>query len=173
MSILLLGLVLAGFIGSRLVTNIFYLWKSISNSDQYIVGTLNNLTATSLVIQYWVSRDTINPGIFIAIFLVAITVINYFGIKSFGEFEFYLSSFQVVILIGLILLSFILACGGSPDHTPKGFTYWNDPGAFASYLIDGNAGRFLAVWSTFNTAVFAFLGTELVGVTAGECANPS
>ena len=28
------------------------------------------------------------------------------------------------------------------------------------------------MWSTFTTAVFAFLGTELVGVTVGEAANP-
>lgn len=37
---------------------------------------------------------------------------------------------------------------------------------------EGAAGRFLAVWSTFTTAVFAYLGTELVGVTVGEAANP-
>ncbi|CAL3967823.1 unnamed protein product, partial [Diplocarpon coronariae] len=34
------------------------------------------------------------------------------------------------------------------------------------------AGRFLAVWATFTTAVFAYLGTELVGVTVGEAQNP-
>lgn len=38
--------------------------------------------------------------------------------------------------------------------------------------MKGSAGRFLAVWSTFTTAVFAYLGTELVGVTVGEAANP-
>ena len=38
--------------------------------------------------------------------------------------------------------------------------------------LAGSAGRFLAVWSTFTTAVFAYLGTELVGVTVGEAANP-
>jgi yeast amino acid transporter len=100
-------------------------------------------------------------------------VINYFGIKVFGEFEFYLSSFKVVVLLGLIILGLVLACGGGPDHEPKGFTYWSDPGAFATYITTGSTGRFLAVWSTFTTAVFAFLGTELVGVTVGECANPS
>lgn len=30
----------------------------------------------------------------------------------------------------------------------------------------------MALWSTFTTAVFAYLGTELVGVTVGEAANP-
>lgn len=33
-------------------------------------------------------------------------------------------------------------------------------------------GRFLAIWSTFVTATFAYLGTELVGVTVGEAQNP-
>lgn len=36
----------------------------------------------------------------------------------------------------------------------------------------GGAGRFLAVWSAFVTALYAFLGTELIGVTVGEAQNP-
>ena len=38
--------------------------------------------------------------------------------------------------------------------------------------VDGAGGRFLATWATFTTAVFAYLGTELVGVTVGEASNP-
>ncbi|PQE30501.1 amino acid permease protein [Rutstroemia sp. NJR-2017a WRK4] len=139
---------------------------------KYIIVTPNNLTAASLVIQYWLSRDTVNPGVFIAIFLVAIVAINYFGIKFFGELEFYLSSAKVIIIFGLILLSLVLVCGGGPDHQATGFKYWKNPGAFHVYIDTGNTGRFLAVWSTFTTAVFAYLGTELVGVTVGEAANP-
>jgi yeast amino acid transporter len=40
------------------------------------------------------------------------------------------------------------------------------------HLIEGDTGRFLAIWSTFVTATFAYLGTELVGVTVGEAQNP-
>lgn len=54
---------------------------------KYIVVT-PNLTAVALVIQFWVDRDKVNPGVFIAVFLVAITCINYFGSCFFGEFEF-------------------------------------------------------------------------------------
>lgn len=36
----------------------------------------------------------------------------------------------------------------------------------------GDLGRFLGFWSVLTTAVFAYLGTELVGVTVGECQNP-
>ena len=67
--------------------------------------TPNNLTAASLVIQYWVKREKVNPGVFIAVFLVVIVLINYIGVKYFGEIEFWLSSIKVIVIIGLILLS--------------------------------------------------------------------
>jgi amino acid transporter len=87
------------------------------------------------VIQYWKGRDEINPGVWIAIFLVTIVVINYFGVRFFGEFEFWLSSIKVVVILALILLSLILACGGGPNHHATGFQYWNNPGAFHEYLL--------------------------------------
>ncbi|KAH0559706.1 hypothetical protein GP486_003778 [Trichoglossum hirsutum] len=139
---------------------------------KYIIVTPNQLTAAALVIQYWCPREKVNPGVFIAVFLVTIVAINYFGIRFFGEFEFWLSSIKVIVIVGLILLSLVLALGGGPDHDRKGFRYWKHPGAFKPYIMTGDAGRFLAVWSTFVTATFAYLGTELVGVTVGEAQNP-
>ena len=102
---------------------------------QYIIVTPNNLTAASLVLQYWVPRTKVNPGAFITVFLVAIVLINYFGIRFFGEFEFWLSSIKVVVIIGLIILSLVLVCGGGPDHHATGFDYWKDPGAFKPYIL--------------------------------------
>lgn len=125
-----------------------------------------------MIISFWVDTERINPGVWVTIFLVAIVVINYVGVRFFGEFEFWLSSFKVIVVIGLILLCFILMLGGGPDHDRKGFRYWKDPGAFNTYIDDGAAGRFYAFWSTMVTATFAYLGTELVGVTVGEAQNP-
>ncbi|CEF73846.1 dicarboxylic amino acid permease [Fusarium graminearum PH-1] len=139
---------------------------------KYIIVTPNQLTAAALVIQYWVDRDTVNPGVFIAIFLVIICVINYFGIRFFGELEFWLSSFKVITIIGIILFSLVLALGGGPDHDRKGFRYWSNPGAFKPYIMEGDAGRFLGFWSCMVNATFAYLGTELVGVTVAEAQNP-
>ncbi|TDZ35560.1 Dicarboxylic amino acid permease [Colletotrichum spinosum] len=139
---------------------------------KYIIVTPNQLTAAALVIQYWVPRERVNPGVFIAIFLVVIICINYFGIKFFGEFEFWLSSFKVIVIVAIILFSLILACGGGPDRDAKGFRYWKDPGAFREYIDTGAAGRFLGFWSCMVNATFAYLGTELVGVTVAEAQNP-
>lgn len=116
------------------------------------------MTAASLVIQYWVKPEKINPGVFITVFLIAIVTLNYIGVKYFGEFEFWLSSLKVVVICGLILLSLILALGGGPTHDRTGFRYWKTPGAFHAYIMTGSAGKFLGFWSSMVTAVFAYLG---------------
>lgn len=100
------------------------------------------------MLQFWVPRDKVNPGVFIAVFWIAIVAINYFGVRFFGEFEFWLSTIKVVIIVGVILLSLILALGGGPDHDRKGFRYWKKPGAFKPYILTGDAGNFLGLWST-------------------------
>ncbi|CAG7946096.1 unnamed protein product [Penicillium salamii] len=139
---------------------------------KYIILSPNQMTAGALVISYWIPAEKINPGVWITIFLVLVVAINYFGVKFFGEFEFWLSSFKVIVILGIILLSFILMLGGGPDHDRKGFRYWKNPGAFNHYVMEGAPGRFLAFWSTMVSATFAYLGTELVGVTVGEAQNP-
>jgi len=139
---------------------------------KYIIVTPNQLTAAALVLQFWVPREKVNPGVFIAVFLVTIILINYFGVRLFGEFEFWLSSLKVLVICGLIILSLVLALGGGPDGDRKGFRYWRKPGAFKAYIEDGATGKFLGFWSSMITAVFAYLGTELVGVTVGEAQNP-
>ncbi|KAJ4355450.1 amino acid transporter [Didymosphaeria variabile] len=140
---------------------------------KYIITTPNQLTATALIIQYWCPPDKVNPGVFIAVFLVVIIAINYFGIRFFGELEFWLSSVKVVVIIGVIFLSFLLAVGAGPGPA-TGFKYWKNPGAFAPYIQkgDASAGKFYGFWSSFVNAVFAYLGTELIGVTVGEAQNP-
>ncbi|GFF28904.1 dicarboxylic amino acid permease [Aspergillus udagawae] len=139
---------------------------------KYIIVTPNQLTAGALVISFWIDTARVNAGVWITVFLVLIISINYFGIRFFGEFEFWLSSFKVVVIVGLILLSFILMLGGGPDHDRRGFRYWKNPGAFNWYIEDSAAGRFYAFWATMVSATFAYLGTELVGVTVGEAENP-
>ena len=126
------------------------------------------------MIQYWVPPEKVNPGVFITVFLVTIVCINYFGVRFFGEFEFWLSSIKILTLCGIIILSLVLALGGGPDHDRKGFRYWKNPGAFKPYpgIANQNKAKFVAFWSSLVTAVFAYLGTELIGVTVGEAQNP-
>jgi hypothetical protein len=66
---------------------------------KYIITTPNQLTASALIIQEWKSETEVNPGVWVAVFLVAIVSINYFGVRFFGELEFWLSSIKVITIV--------------------------------------------------------------------------
>lgn len=136
---------------------------------KYALSTANQLTSIALVIQYWCPSSKVNPGVWVAVFLVITIVVNYVGIRFFGELEFWLSGLKVIILTGVVLLSLVLACKGNGT---TGFGYWRNPGAFTEYLREGSLGRFLAVWNTMGISTFAYLSVEFLGVTAGEAKNP-
>lgn len=71
----------------------------------------------------------------------------------------------------MIILSFLLAVGAGPGPA-TGFKYYKNPGAFKEYINHGSKGRFYGFWASLVNAVFAYLGTELIGVTVGEAQNP-
>lgn len=108
---------------------------------KYIITTPNNLIASVLIIQFWFEEAQkhdvhgARAAGFVTLFLAAIIAINYFGVGFFGEFEFWLSSAKVLIMIGLIIFTLVTAAGGAGKHDAPGFRYWKDgnPGAFAEY----------------------------------------
>lgn len=71
------------------------------------------MAAAALIMQFW-TEDRVNPAVWISIVFVIILAINFMSVKAFGEFEFWLSSLKVLILIAVILLMFILSLGGGP-----------------------------------------------------------
>ncbi|KAF2012748.1 amino acid permease [Aaosphaeria arxii CBS 175.79] len=138
---------------------------------KYLLATPNQLSAFALIMKFWVG-NRVNPAVFITVALLLIILINSVNVKVFGEFEFWLSSLKMLIMVGVILLLLVLALGGGPTGDRPGFRYWSEPGAFNEYKIHGPTGRLLGVWSAMVTAVYAFSGTELVGITVGEAKHP-
>lgn len=69
-------------------------------------------------------------------------------------------------MIVMIFSCFVIACGGGPNRDATGFRYWNDPGAFKEYLFAGDLGRFVGFWACLIQAVFAYTGTEVVGMVS-------
>ncbi|KAL2284321.1 hypothetical protein FJTKL_09032 [Diaporthe vaccinii] len=138
---------------------------------KYVIVLPNNLTVTGILISYW--RPDLNVSIWIVVFGVAIIALNLLHVSFFGEAEFWMSLLKAIVICALILICFIIALGGGPDHHRRGFRYWQDPGAFKQYNnIEGDLGRFLGVWACIVQATFAYLGTELVGVAFGETPDP-
>ncbi|KAI2474809.1 Histidine permease [Pyrenophora tritici-repentis] len=85
---------------------------------------------------------------------------------------YWFNAIKVITIVGVILLSFLLAVGAGPNGEATGFKYYKDPGGFRPYIATGDAGKFFGFWSSLVNAVFAYLGTELIGVTVGEAQNP-
>ncbi|CCE81823.1 Piso0_002498 [Millerozyma farinosa CBS 7064] len=129
---------------------------------QFLVLLPLELVAGSITMKYW--NTTVNPDIWVLIFYLVVISINFFGVKAYGEAEFFFSAVKVIAVIGFIIVSIVLAAGGAPNGHSVGAKYWHDPGLFAN--------GFKGLSSVFVTSAFSFGGTELVGLTAAESENP-
>ncbi|KAF2454953.1 histidine permease [Lineolata rhizophorae] len=139
----------------------------------YSLGILvpYEITAAALVIEYW--NPPVNIAVWITIMLVVIVGLNALPVRFYGETEFWFASTKVIMMIGLLMLSFILFWGGGPKRDRLGFRYWQHPGAANTYLESGDLGRFLALLSTLVLSSFPFtFAPELMVVTAGEMKSP-
>ncbi|GME86572.1 unnamed protein product [[Candida] boidinii] len=134
-------------------------WNYVLN---WIVTLPLELVAAAITIKYW--DETTNSAAWVVIFYVLILLINFFGVKGYGEAEFIFSIIKVIAIIGFAILGIVLVCGGGPRGGYIGGKYWHHPGAFSH--------GFHGVCSVFVTAAFSFAGTELCGLAAAETENP-
>ncbi|KAG1756833.1 dicarboxylic amino acid permease [Suillus paluster] len=136
---------------------------------KYLIAPASQINAAGIVMQYWTLSVPIEVW--------TVVVMNLLGIEFFGELEFWMSGFKILSLLGLIFLGIVIDLGGNPEHDRIGFRYWRHPnGPMGSYLVkevhNERLAIFLGFWSTLTTALFAYIGSELVAVTAGEAQNP-
>ncbi|KAE8420865.1 amino acid permease-domain-containing protein [Aspergillus pseudocaelatus] len=96
---------------------------------------------------------------------------RFMPVQYFGEVEFFIACIKTVTIMGLMILCLVIDLGGSPQGR-LGFRYWKNPGAFKKYLETGPTGRFLGFWGSVANAAFAYMGSEMVGITFGEATQP-
>jgi amino acid transporter len=132
------------------------------------------LTASGLIIQYW--DESLSIGIWIGVFWAVFTAINFLPVQAYGELEFVFASIKVITIVGFMIFAICVDCGvGKQPYL--GFHNWVHPGPFAPSLLEqvGNnvpLAKFIGFWSVLIQAGFSYQGTELVGIAAGETANP-
>lgn len=137
----------------------------------YAILVAAEASAGSILLGYW--APNVNVAAWITIFLVLVLFLNVIAVSFFGEAEFWFASVKLITIIGLIIIGIVLFFGGGPNHDRLGFRYWKDPGAFKEYLVPGATGRFLAYWTAFVRAGFAFITSpELIALAAGETVAP-
>lgn len=127
-------------------------------------------SAVATIMQYW--NADINPAVWIAMAMVLCIMLNVVAVKWYGESEFIMASTKVILLFGLVILTVITMAGGNPQNDAYGFRNWGDGNHIHSYLVDGDAGRFLGWWKVVIYAGFTIAGPDMIALAAGEIVNP-
>lgn len=129
------------------------------------------ISVVGQVIQFWTLKVPL--AAWIAIFWVLVSLMNFFPVRFYGEVEFWVASVKVIAIVGYLIYALVIVCGGS-SQGPIGFRYWRNPGPWGAGIIakGKSEARFLGWVSSLINAAFTYQGTELVGITAGEAANP-
>ncbi|QLY27646.1 amino acid permease [Nocardia huaxiensis] len=128
----------------------------------WVSTCMAEITVAGKYVQYWFD---IPQWVTALVVLGIMFVANLVSVKLFGEGEFWFSAIKVVailamIVIGLGVLIFHFGHATNPTVT----NLWADGGVFPNGF--GQALMALQI------VVFAYVGVELVGVTAGEARDP-
>ncbi|WP_434750008.1 amino acid permease [Paenibacillus amylolyticus] len=133
----------------------WFCWISIAMAD---------ITAVGLYTQFWFPNvPQWMPGL---IALVILLVMNLATVKLFGEMEFWFALIKVIAILALIVVGlYMIFTGFTTNQGAASFAnLWSHGGWFPN----GLHGFIIS----FQMVVFAFVGMELVGLTAGETENP-
>jgi amino acid transporter, AAT family len=113
---------------------------------------------------YFHSFYSFAPIWIVAAIIIAIEMaINLVGVLFMGEYEFILSTIKILALAAFIIIGIMAILGIGFDH--HGVTQLTSNGGF--FPKGGGA-----VVTALLTVFFAYVGIELVGVTAEESVNP-
>ncbi|MEN4451730.1 amino acid permease [Mycobacterium sp. SM3041] len=125
------------------------------------------ITVAGKYVQYWPWGHDIPQWMTALVVLLVLFVANLISVKIFGEAEFWFSMIKVTAIIGMIIIGIgvlLPIAGFGPATGPSVSNLWNDGGFFPT--------GFSSALLSLQIVVFAYVGVELVGVTAGEAENP-
>ncbi|MEU9592268.1 amino acid permease [Streptomyces sp. NPDC048193] len=131
---------------------------------EMVIVCVADVTAVGVYMGFWF------PGvprwIWVLAAVLLIGALNLVSVKVFGELEFWLSLVKIVAIVAMILVGIaVIAFGLGNGEGHVGLSnLWSHGGFFA-----GGADGFVM---SFAVVMFAFGGTEIIGVTAGEAESP-
>lgn len=131
-------------------------WLSLAMAD---------LTATGIYLRYWFPHlpQWVGP----LVIILALMLVNMVNVGLFGELESWFSTIKVIAIVALIVVGIVMVIMHSP--TKAGHASLANLVNYGGIFPKGAWG-FLR---SFQMVVFAFVGIEMVGLTAGETKNPN
>ncbi|ADI28353.1 amino acid permease [Geobacillus sp. C56-T3] len=135
--------------------NYWFLW---------VVTCIAEITAVGIYMQFWFP-DTPRWAWALAA-LVLMTFINFLAVKAYGEFEFWFALIKIVTIVAMIIIGLgMILFGIGNGGVATGISNLWKHGGFFPHGISG-------VLMSLQMVMFAYLGIEMIGVTAGEVKNP-
>ncbi|MBT2519439.1 amino acid permease [Arthrobacter sp. ISL-28] len=119
-------------------------------------------TAIALYLHFWTLFQSVPQWLLALITLALVLVLNLLAVKFFGEAEFWFAMIKIAAIVSFMVVAVVVILTGNQvaGHTP------------GPALITDHGGLFPNGWLPAITltlgVVFAFGGTEMVGVAAGE-----
>lgn len=130
----------------------------------YTLVSMAELTVVGIYINYWL--PDVPRWVSAAVVLVGVTAVNLAHVKAYGEFEFWFAMIKVVAILAMIVLGLWVILVGTATTPATGIhNIWSNGGLFPH-----GAGGLLA---GVIVAMFAFGGTELISIAAGEAEDPA
>lgn len=132
----------------------WFCWIMVATADIIAVG---------VYVNYWFDIPQWIPAFTCLLILLGC---NLLSVKNFGEMEFWFALVKVITIVILIVIGIVLLVIGFKTETGKVTVrnLWEYGGMFPH----GAKGFLLS----FQMVVFAYVGVELVGVSASETADP-
>lgn len=132
----------------------------------WAVALASEFTAAGLLMQRWFPHSP--SWVWSAVFIAVVFALNIMSVRLYGEAEFWFASIKVFAIIAFIVIGLLAIFGSIPiaGHASAPL--------LGNFVADGWFPSGIApIFSTLLTVVFAFSGTEVVGVAAGETKDPS
>ncbi|MBT2756502.1 amino acid permease [Mesobacillus foraminis] len=129
----------------------------------WIMTAMADVIAVGVYVQYWFHIPQWIPAIICLLILLGFNLLT---VKLFGELEFWFALIKVITILGLIVIGVILLVIGF--KTDAGAVTLQNLWAHEGLFPNGISGFLLS----FQMVVFAYVGTELIGVSAAETSNP-
>jgi AAT family amino acid transporter len=130
----------------------------------WIVVGIAEVTAVGIYMGIWFPETP--QWIWALSSILMMGLINLITVKVFGEFEFWFALIKVVAIVAMIALGgSVIFFGFTNDWNPIGLSnLWRHGGFFPN----GISGMLLSL----QMVLFAYVGIEMIGLSAGEAENP-
>ncbi|KAG0334571.1 hypothetical protein BG000_008219 [Podila horticola] len=154
--------------GARFVDPALGFGLGVGYAFQWIITVTIEVTAAGMILQYW--WPNLKMWIPALIFIVILVAITLLGVKAFGELEYWFAMIKVLTCVVFIIVGILVDVGATGGEFIGGRN-WHIEGA--PIVGETAKDKTVNIFTTCVWAFFSFGGTELIGITAGESANPA